>query len=178
MRPSVAVLEDLYVEGMKRNLKLALSISDVGSGEFRRQMTYKTAWQGEALLLADRWFPSTKRCSGCGNVKGEMDLSERISVCENPACGLVYGRRIKSMRISITDKCNFRCTYCMPAESLPWLKKAEILSYEEIERIARVAVGIEIEQIRLTGGEPLLLPTFLVRNVNVPSKERLAVLQG
>lgn len=67
-----------------------------------------------------------------------------------------YGRRIKSMRISITDKCNFRCTYCMPAEGLPWLKKAEILSYEEIERLARVAVSIGIEQIRLTGGEPLV----------------------
>src|SRR5437660_10721171 len=67
-----------------------------------------------------------------------------------------YGRRIKSLRISITDKCNFRCTYCMPAEGLPWLKKAEILSYEEIERIARVAVSIGIEQIRLTGGEPLV----------------------
>ncbi len=67
-----------------------------------------------------------------------------------------YGRRIKSMRISITDKCNFRCTYCMPAEGLPWLKKTEILSYEEIERISRVAVGIGIEQIRLTGGEPLV----------------------
>jgi cyclic pyranopterin phosphate synthase len=67
-----------------------------------------------------------------------------------------YGRRIKSMRISITDKCNFRCTYCMPAEGLPWLKKSEILSYEEIERIARVAVDIGIEQIRLTGGEPLV----------------------
>src|SRR5258708_27314706 len=67
-----------------------------------------------------------------------------------------YGRRIKSMRISITDKCNFRCTYCMPAEGLPWLKKAEILSYEEIERISRVAVSIGIEQIRLTGGEPPL----------------------
>lgn len=67
-----------------------------------------------------------------------------------------YGRRIKSMRISITDKCNFRCTYCMPAEGLPWLKKAEILSYEEIVRIARVAVDIGIEQIRLTGGEPLV----------------------
>jgi cyclic pyranopterin phosphate synthase len=67
-----------------------------------------------------------------------------------------YGRRIKSMRISITDKCNFRCTYCMPAEGLPWLKKAEILSYEEIERIGRVAVEMGIEQIRLTGGEPLV----------------------
>ncbi|HEY7413659.1 MAG TPA: GTP 3',8-cyclase MoaA [Ktedonobacteraceae bacterium] len=67
-----------------------------------------------------------------------------------------YGRRIKSMRISVTDKCNFRCTYCMPAEGLPWLKKAEILSYEEITRISRVAVELGIEQIRLTGGEPLV----------------------
>ncbi len=67
-----------------------------------------------------------------------------------------YGRRIKNMRISITDKCNFRCTYCMPAEGLPWLKKAEILSYEEMVRIARVAVAIGIEGIRLTGGEPLV----------------------
>src|SRR2546428_12950865 len=67
-----------------------------------------------------------------------------------------YGRRIKSLRISITDKCNFRCSYSMPAEALPWLKKAELLSYEEIERIARVAVSIGIEQIRLTGGEPLV----------------------
>src|SRR2546422_33682 len=67
-----------------------------------------------------------------------------------------YVRRIKSMRISVTDKCNFRCTYCMPADGLPWLKKAEILSYEEILRIARVSVSIGIEQIRLTGGEPLV----------------------
>src|SRR5206468_9455557 len=75
-----------------------------------------------------------------------------------------YGRRIKSMRISITDKCNFRCTYCMPAEGLHWLKKAEILSYEELERIARVAVSMGIEQIRLTGGEPLVrrdVPDFI-----------------
>jgi cyclic pyranopterin phosphate synthase len=65
-----------------------------------------------------------------------------------------YGRRIKSMRVSITDKCNFRCVYCMPAEGLVWLPRAEILSYEEITRLARIAVGIGIEQIRLTGGEP------------------------
>ena len=67
-----------------------------------------------------------------------------------------YGRRIKSMRISVTDKCQFRCTYCMPAEGLPWLKRAEILSYEEITRISRVAIELGIEQIRLTGGEPLV----------------------
>jgi cyclic pyranopterin phosphate synthase len=66
-----------------------------------------------------------------------------------------YGRRIKSMRISVTDKCNFRCRYCMPAEGLPWLPTAEILTFAEITRIARVATELGIEQIRLTGGEPL-----------------------
>jgi cyclic pyranopterin phosphate synthase len=76
-----------------------------------------------------------------------------------PTSGLLvdsYGRRIKNLRISVTDKCNFRCTYCMPAEGLPWLPKTEILSYEEITRIARVAVHLGIEQIRLTGGESLV----------------------
>jgi cyclic pyranopterin phosphate synthase len=67
-----------------------------------------------------------------------------------------YGRRIKSMRISITDKCDLRCVYCMPAEGLPWLPNRDILTYEEIARLARVAVDIGIEQIRLTGGEPLV----------------------
>ncbi len=76
-----------------------------------------------------------------------------------PQSGLLvdsYGRRIRNLRISVTDKCNFRCTYCMPAEGLPWLNKAEILSFEEITRIARLAVKLGIEQIRLTGGEPLV----------------------
>jgi cyclic pyranopterin phosphate synthase len=67
-----------------------------------------------------------------------------------------YERRIKSLRISITDKCNFRCVYCMPAEGLPWLPRAEILSYEEITRLTRILAGIGVSQIRLTGGEPLV----------------------
>ena len=65
-----------------------------------------------------------------------------------------YGRRIKNLRISITDRCNFRCVYCMPAEGLAWVPRAEILTYEEITRLARIATQIGIEQIRLTGGEP------------------------
>ncbi|HEY6410382.1 MAG TPA: zinc ribbon domain-containing protein [Ktedonobacteraceae bacterium] len=96
MRPLLVVLEDLNVVGMKRNRKLALAISDVGLAEFKRQMAYKIAWQGETLLLADRWFPSTKLCSRCGNVKKDMDLSERIYVCENPACGLVIDRDLNA----------------------------------------------------------------------------------
>ncbi len=67
-----------------------------------------------------------------------------------------YERRIKSLRISITDKCNFRCVYCMPAEGLPWLPRAEILSYEEITRLVGILARIGVSQIRLTGGEPLV----------------------
>jgi transposase len=82
LRPLLVILEDLNVDGMKRNRKLALAMSDVGMGEFKRQMAYKSVWQGEILLLADRWFPSTKLCSRCGHVKADMDLSERIYVCD------------------------------------------------------------------------------------------------
>ncbi len=70
-----------------------------------------------------------------------------------PRSGLLvdsYGRRIKSLRVSITDKCNLRCAYCMPAEGLAWLPRAEILTYEAITRLVRIAVEIGIEQVRLT----------------------------
>ncbi len=67
-----------------------------------------------------------------------------------------YGRRIRNMRLSVTDRCNFRCVYCMPAEGLAWLPRADILTYEEIARLTRVAASIGIEQVRLTGGEPLV----------------------
>ena len=96
LRPAIIVLEDLNVEGMKRNHRLALSISDVGLGEFRRQMTYKTVWQGETQLIADRWFPSTKKCSECGSVKESMDLSERIYACEKPEFGLIIDRDLNA----------------------------------------------------------------------------------
>ncbi len=89
-----------------------------------------------------------------------------------------YGRRIKNMRISLTDKCNFRCTYCMPAEGLPWMKKAEILSYEEIVRITRVAVSIGIEEIRLTGGEPLVrrdVPELIRQLHTIPNLHGISI---
>jgi transposase len=77
---------------MLKNRKLSRAISDVGMGEFRRQIEYKTRWNGEALLVADRFYPSTKRCSACGHVKAEMALSERVYECEIPACGKVLDR--------------------------------------------------------------------------------------
>ena len=67
-----------------------------------------------------------------------------------------WGREIKSVRVSVTDKCNFRCTYCMPAEGLEWLRRDEILSFEEIARLASVLAKLGVEEVRLTGGEPLV----------------------
>jgi cyclic pyranopterin phosphate synthase len=67
-----------------------------------------------------------------------------------------WGREIKSVRVSVTDKCNFRCTYCMPAEGLQWLGRDEILTFEEIARLVRVLARVGVEEVRLTGGEPLV----------------------
>lgn len=67
-----------------------------------------------------------------------------------------YNRSVKDLRISVTDRCNFRCTYCMPYDEYTWIEKAEILTFEEITRIARLFVRLGVEKVRLTGGEPLV----------------------
>jgi cyclic pyranopterin phosphate synthase len=71
-----------------------------------------------------------------------------------------HGRRISDLRVSVTDRCNFRCQYCMPAEGIEWLPKDGILSFEEIERLVRLFVSLGIEDVRLTGGEPLVRREF------------------
>jgi cyclic pyranopterin phosphate synthase len=79
---------------------------------------------------------------------------------------------IGDLRVSVTDRCNFRCHYCMPADGMPWIDRDEILSFEEIERLVRVLVGLGIEDVRLTGGEPL------VRREFPALVERLAAIEG
>jgi cyclic pyranopterin phosphate synthase len=77
-----------------------------------------------------------------------------------------FGRVHADLRISVTDRCNFRCTYCMPAGEMDWLPRDEILTYEEIERIARVFKGLGVRAVRLTGGEPLVraqLPVLVAK---------------
>jgi GTP 3',8-cyclase len=66
-----------------------------------------------------------------------------------------WGREIKSVRISVTDKCNFRCRYCMPAEGLEWLGRDELLTFEELARVVGILAGMGVDEVRLTGGEPL-----------------------
>jgi transposase len=76
--------------------RLARAISDQGFGEARRMLGYKTGWNGGNLVVADRWFPSSKTCSACGTVKAKLSLSERTFTCE--ACGLVTGRDVNAAR--------------------------------------------------------------------------------
>lgn len=91
---SVIVIESLNVAGMMKNHHLARAISDVGMSEFHRQLRYKTAWRGGTVIEADRFFPSSKMCSQCGNVKELLSLSERIYICE--ACGLTIDRDLNA----------------------------------------------------------------------------------
>lgn len=92
------------------------------------------------------------------------------------------GRALTDLRLSVTDRCNFRCTYCMPKEifgpSHAFLPKSEILSFEELERVARVFVGLGVEKIRLTGGEPLLrreLDVLVARLAAIPGVKDLTL---
>lgn len=87
---SVIVLEDLHVKGMQRSRSLALSIGDAGMGELRRQLAYKSDWYGSTLVIDDRFYPSSKLCSGCGTIKDTLALGERVFACD--ACGLVLDR--------------------------------------------------------------------------------------
>jgi putative transposase len=91
---SAVVLEDLNVRGMVQNHHLAQAITDVGFYEFRRQMVYKGQWYGCQIILAPRFYPSTKRCSHCGHIKVEMDLGTRVYICDH--CGLVIDRDLNA----------------------------------------------------------------------------------
>jgi putative transposase len=95
---SVVVIEDLHVAGMLKNHRLAQAIGDVGFGEFKRQVLYKVAWYGSRAVLADRWYASSKTCSGCGWVDENLDLGDRTFQCWNPqvSCGLVIDRDLNA----------------------------------------------------------------------------------
>lgn len=84
------VIEDLVVKNMVENHKLAKSISDASFGIFRQQLTYKCDWYGKTLIIVDRFYPSSKTCSCCGNIKKELLLSEREYNCEE--CGIILDR--------------------------------------------------------------------------------------
>ena len=94
-----------------------------------------------------------------------------VSVSERAPLVDGHGRRIGDVRVSVTDRCNFRCQYCMPAEGLPWLERSEILSFEEIERLVSLLASMGVRDVRLTGGEPLVrrsFPALLARLAALP----------
>jgi GTP 3',8-cyclase len=89
-----------------------------------------------------------------------------------------HGRLHDNLRISVTDRCNIRCFYCMPETDVKFVRRAEILDFEEIERFARIAAGLGIRKLRITGGEPLVrrdLPVLIERLAAIPGIEDLAL---
>ncbi len=90
----VIVVEDLHVAGMARNRHLARAVSDTGMAEVRRQLVYKTSWYGSRLVVADRWYPSSRTCSGCGRRNPSLTLSDRTFTC--PSCGLAVDRDVNA----------------------------------------------------------------------------------
>ena len=88
------VAEDLHVAGMVKSRRLARHVADASFGEFRRQLEYKAAWHGGRVIVADRWFASSKTCSGCGAVKAKLLLSERSYLCAS--CGIVLDRDLNA----------------------------------------------------------------------------------
>jgi putative transposase len=96
---SVIVIEDLHVAGMLKIHRLAQAIADVGFAEFRRHLTYKAEWYGSQVVVVSRWEPSSKTCTGCGWYRADLELSDRVFVCQNPArpdCGLVLDRDLNA----------------------------------------------------------------------------------
>ena len=93
VRPACIVIEDLNVKGMVRNHSLARAISDVGFSELRRQIEYKAGWLDIDVLIADRWYPSSKTCSRCGAINDHLTLSDRTYECE---CGLTLDRDLNA----------------------------------------------------------------------------------
>lgn len=89
-----------------------------------------------------------------------------------------FGRVVNTLRISVTDRCNFRCVYCMPEDGIIWLRKQDLLTYEEIERLVRIAASLGVTKLRLTGGEPLMRKGLhlLIQKLNtVPGIEDIAL---
>jgi cyclic pyranopterin phosphate synthase len=93
-----------------------------------------------------------------------------------------FGRVATDLRVSLTDRCNLRCTYCMPAEGLDWLPRAELLTDDEIIRLVRIAVTrLGVTEVRLTGGEPLLrpgLPTLVAQVAALRPRPEISLTTG
>ncbi|MFQ5893274.1 MAG: GTP 3',8-cyclase MoaA, partial [Nitrospinota bacterium] len=89
-----------------------------------------------------------------------------------------FGRMAKNLRVSVTDRCDLRCLYCMPPEGLEWLPRPELLTFEEMERVVRLLVRLGVEKVRITGGEPLIrkdLPVLVAKLARIEGLRDLAL---
>lgn len=127
------VIEDLNVRGMVRNRHLAQAIGDAGWGEFRRQLAYKCPRHGSVLAIADRWYPSSKRCSGCGHLLESLPLGIREWTC--PACGLRHDRDENAAK---------------NLNQLPW-DTGEVKRVEIGEQAAGSRLPVPVNETRSTG---------------------------
>ena len=136
-KPRLVVIEDLAVKNMMRNRRLARSLSDAAFAETRRQLEYKGKWRGFETMVADRWFASSKTCSGCGHIKVDLKLSDRTFVC--PMCGLVIDRdwnaainleKYPTVSSTGSNACGDEC--CSARQETRKRKKQELKTVEEL----------------------------------------------
>ena len=131
-------IEDLNVRGMVRNRRLARSIMDGAFGEFRHQLEYKARFYGATVVVADRWFPSSKTCSCCGSVKAELALSQRLFHCDD--CGYEAGRDYNAARNLEKLAASFAVSACGEERSgvghKPRVKRASVKQEPDVEAAA------------------------------------------
>ena len=135
-------------------------------------------------MIAERLESATPSRPACYNAVTAMArTTSAVKLMTSRPDRLVdsWGRHHNNLRISVTDRCNIRCVYCMPAQ-VQFLPRSELLSFEEIERFVRIAVTLGIDKVRLTGGEPLVrrnLPTLVERLARAPRiAERCSSVQS
>lgn len=122
------VIEDLCVCGMSKNHKLASAILDGGFSEFRRQLGYKCQWYGSTMTVVDRFYPSSKTCNACGNIKSDLKLSDREYVCEN--CGLIIDRDLNAA-INLKNKAvSYTVTACGVSKQSSSLEQDDAVNQE------------------------------------------------
>src|SRR5438876_2479611 len=122
---------------------------------------FQTGWAFDLRQCASGGLKRSEATASCSSIlqRGNMQTSTDKLID-------TFGRVHDNLRISVTDRCNIRCFYCMPETGVKFVKREEILDFEEIERFVRIAAGLGVRKLRITGGEPLLrrdLPVLVAR---------------
>jgi len=144
------VVEDLNVAGMLANRRLAKHIADAGFAQIRRQLAYKTGWNGGRLIVADRWYPSSKTCSGCGAVKTKLALSEREYTCTT--CGLVLDRDLNAARNLAALAAQFDTAGSGPVAGRGAIRKTQLAGREAVKRQPGTATAGQTGTVPPQGG--------------------------